>query len=247
MLKLLIADGTEAFRLELAKNLKEHYVVRVCQEGHEALEMMLSFKPDLAVLDLLLPGLDGLTVLQRAAALGVEPMALATTGYFNEYISDAISRLNVGYVMVKPCDVQAATARLMDLADRMKLSPLAQPDDRTLVSNLLLSLGVPTNLRGYCYLRDAILAELREPGQQVTKSLYPDVGKPYGATGIQVERSIRTAVEKAWDRRDDALWRQYFPVECREAASRPSNSAFICTLADHIRNSRSGSCGMRAG
>ena len=247
MLKLLIADGTEAFRLALAENLKEHYTVRVCQEGHETLKMMLSFKPDLAVLDLLLPGLDGITVLQRAAAEGVEPMALATTGYFNEYISDAISRLNVGYVMVKPCDVQAATARLLDLADRLKQQPLALPDDRTLVSNLLLTLGVATNLRGYSYLRDAILAELREPGQQMTKSLYPDVGKPYGANGIQVERSIRTAIEKAWNRRDDALWRQYFPGEYRADASKPSNAVFICTLADSVRNSRFSGCGMWVG
>ena len=247
MLKLLIADGTEAFRLALAENLKERYVVRVCQEGHEALAAMVSFKPDLVVLDLLLPGLDGLTVLQRAAEAGVEPMALATTGYFNEYISDAISRLNVGYVMVKPCDVQAATARLLDLTDRMKEPALVQPDDRTLVSNLLLALGIATNLRGYSYLRDAILAEIRQPGQQVTKTLYPDVGKPYGATGVQVERSIRTAIEKAWSRRNDGLWQQYFPAESMDGAAKPSNAVFICNLAQHVRNKRRDSYGAQAG
>ena len=234
MLKLLIADGTEAFRLALSENLKDQYIIRVCQEGHEALEIMASFKPDLMVVDLLLPGLDGITVLQRAAALGVEPVALATTGYFNEYISDAISRLNVGYVMMKPCDVQAATGHLLDLTERMKSPPLTPPDDRTVVSNLLLALGIATNLRGYCYLRDAILAEIRNPGQQVTKTLYPDVGKPYGATGAQVERSIRSAIEKAWARRNRNLWRQYFMDE----TSKPSNAVFICTLADRVVNAR---------
>ena len=232
MLKLLIADGTEAFRLALAENLKDQYIIRTCQEGHEALALMASFKPDLMVVDLLLPGLDGITVLQRAAAEGVEPVALATTGYFNEYISDAISRLNVGYVMMKPCDVQAATGHLLDLTERMKTPSLAQPDDRTVVSNLLLALGIPTNLRGYCYLRDAILAEIRNPGQQVTKTLYPDVGKPYGATGVQVERSIRSAIEKAWTRRNHDLWWQCFSDE----SSKPSNAVFICTLADRIAN-----------
>ena len=243
MLKLLIADGTEAFRLALADNLKDQYIIRVCQDGHEALEMMVSFRPDLMVIDLMLSGLDGLTVLQRAAALGVEPVALATTGYFNEYISDAISRLNVGYVMIKPCDVQAATGHLLDLTERMRTPPLAQPDDRTVVSNLLLALGISTNLRGYCYLRDAILAEIRNPGQQVTKTLYPDVGKPYGATGVQVERSIRSAIEKAWPRRNSDLWRQYFPDE----SCKPSNGVFICTLADRVVNSRHGTHEYRAG
>lgn len=247
MLKLLIADGTEAFRLALTENLRERYMVRACQEGYETLEAMLSFKPDLVVLDLMLPGLEGISVLQRAAESGVEPVVLATTGYFSEYISDAISRLNVGYVMVKPCDVQAATARLLDLAERMKEPPLAQPDDRTLVSNLLLALGIATNLRGYSYLRDAILAEIREPGQQVTKTLYPDVGKPYGATGIQVERAIRTAIDKAWAWRNAELWKQYFLGNGMGASLKPSNAVFICTLADHIRNNRPLGYGSRVG
>ena len=236
MLKLLIAEGTEAFRQALAENLREHYVIRVCQEGNEALAMLVSFRPDLMVLDLMLPGLEGISVLQRAAESGIEPMVLATTRYFNDYVSDAISRFNVGYVMVKPCDVQAATARLLDLAERLKEPPVAQPDDRTVVANMLLMLGIPTNLRGYAYLRDAILAEIREPGQQVTKTLYPDVGKPYGASGGQVERSIRTAIEKAWNQRNDGQWRQYFSVDGTGTVPKPSNAVFISALACHVRN-----------
>ena len=246
MLKLLIADGTEAFRLALAENLKDHYVLRVCQEGNEALAVMESFKPDLMVADLLLPGLDGITVLQRAALSGAEPLVLATTGYFNEYISDAISRLNVGYVMVKPCDVQAATSHLLELTDRIERPALTQPDDRTEISNLLLALGFAANRRGYSYLRDAILSEIRDPGQQVTKTLYPDVGKPYGASGIQVERAIRTVIEKAWARRDPGLWRQYFPGNGNEDR-KPSNGVVISTLARCIVNDRRSSRGCRAG
>lgn len=247
MLKLLIADGTEAFRLALAENLKDRYVVRVCQEGHEALAVMASFRPDLMVVDLLLPGLDGITVLQRAAAAGQEPVALATTGYFNDYISDAISRLNVGYVMMKPCDVQAAAAHLLDLTERMKEPHPAQPDNRTVISNLLLSLGFAANLRGYTYLRDAILEEIRNPGHQMTKTLYPDVGKPYGASWNQVERAIRKAIENAWIKRNDAVWRQYFQVDASGGVPKPSNGVFICTLADHIVNNGSASCRDRVG
>ena len=247
MLKLLIAEGTEAFRMALAENLKDHYVIRVCQEGHEALAMIKSFRPDLVVMDLMLSGLDGLTVLQRAATAGLEPLALATTGYFNDYVSDAISRLNVGFVMVKPCDVHAATAHLLDLTERMKETPLVHPDNRTIISNLLLELGFATNLRGYCYLREAILQEIRLPGQQVTKTLYPDVGKPYGASGVQVERSIRSAIEKAWNRRNESIWRQYFPEGPDGKIPKPSNGAFICRMANHVVNSNIGGYGSRVG
>lgn len=234
MLKLLIADGTEAFRLALADNLKELYHVQVCQEGKETLEMILSFRPDLLVLDLMLPGLDGLTILQRAAKVGVEPVVLATTGLFNDFIAAGASRMKIRYLMVKPCDVQAATARLLELTEGLEEPSLTRPDLRTEISNLLLMLGVATNLRGFSYLRDAILAEIRQPGQQLTKALYPDVGKPYGASGTQVERSIRDAVGKAWIRRNDAQWARYFPKDANGKVLKPSNAVFICTLAECI-------------
>lgn len=234
MLKLLIAEGTEAFRLALADNLKELYHVRVCQEGNETLEMMLSFQPDLLVLDLMMPGLDGITILQRAAKAGVAPVVLATTGLFNDFIAAGASRMKIEYLMVKPCDVQAATSRLLELTEGLEAPALTQPDLRTEVSNLLLMLGVATKLRGYSYLRDAILAEIRHPGQQLTKTLYPEVGKPYGASGAQVERSIRDAVGKAWMRKNDAQWDPYFPKDANGQIQKPSNAAFICTLAEYI-------------
>ena len=243
MLKLLIADGVEAFRLALADNLRNLYQVRVCQEGNEALEMILSFRPDLLVLDLMLPGLDGITIFQRAAEAGVTPVVLATTRFINDFIAATASRMKISYLMVKPCDVQAATARLLELTEGLEEPCLTRPDLRTEVSNLLLMLGVPTNLRGYSYLRDAILAEIRQPGQQMTKALYPDVGKPYGASGVQVERSIRDAVGKAWLRRNDAQWAQYFPLDAGGQIAKPSNAVFICTLAHHV----AGACRTRVG
>ena len=242
MLKLLIADSTEAFRLALADNLRDLYQVQVCQEGHETLEMILSFHPDLLVLDLMLPGLDGITILQRAAEAGVTPVVLATTGMKTEYIFEAAARAKISYLMVKPCDVGATTSRLLELTEGLEAPTLTRPDLRTEVSNLLLMLGVPTNLRGYSYLRDAILAEIRQPGQQLTKALYPDVGKPYGANGAQVERSIRDAVSKAWMRRSNGLWSQYFPVDAGGDVPKPSNAVFICTLADRL----SGGTGYRS-
>lgn len=234
MLKLLIADGTEAFRLALADNLKELYHVRACQEGRETLDTICTFRPDLLVLDMMMSGLDGISILQRAAEAGVEPVVLATTSLITDFLAEGASRLNISYIMVKPCDVQAATSRILELTERLEEPCLSCPDLRTEVSNLLLSLGIATNLRGYSYLRDAILAEIRQPGQQLTKALYPDVGKPYGASGAQVERSIRDAVGKAWLRRNDAIWGQYFPRDVSGQIPKPTNAMVICTLANYI-------------
>ena len=115
MLKLLIADATEEFRLALARQVTGIYLVRCCADGRQALEMIDSFKPDVLVLDMLMPGLDGITILQRTAEMGINPVVLATTRLATEYVLESVGRLGVGYVMVKPCDVKATAARLKDL------------------------------------------------------------------------------------------------------------------------------------
>lgn len=234
MLKLLIADAGEEFRLALAEQVGGAYRIRICQEGTEALDMMLAFKPDLVVLDMMLPGLDGISILEEAARVGLRPVVLATTKMATDYVVEAAARLGVGYMMVKPCDVKATAARLQDLTAHLEPMTVARPEPRTVVSNILLALGISTKLRGYAYLREAILETVNRPGQSVTKELYPVVGKICGATKIQVERSIRSAISKAWDHRDEALWRMYFQRLPEDVMERPTNAVFITCIADRV-------------
>ena len=234
MLKLLIADAGEGFREALADQLRGTYRIRVCREGRETLETLLAFKPDLVVLDMMLPGLDGIGILQEAADCGLHPMVLAITKYTNDFMVEAAARLDVGYMMVKPCDVKVTARRLQDLAEHIRQLTVVRPDMRTAVSNVLLGLGISTKLRGYAYLREAILETIAHPGQSITKELYPAVGKTCGATKIQVERSIRSAIGKAWENRDDALWRMYFQGESACKPDRPTNAVFITTIADRL-------------
>ena len=233
-LKMLIADGSEEFASALADLVRGAYVLRQSRDGLEALALLGSFRPDILVLDLMLPGLDGISLLRQAAAAGLQPMVLATSRYVSDYVVEAVNQLGVGYLMMKPCDVRATAARLQDLTQRLKQPLFTQPDPRTAVSNLLLALGVPTKLRGYTYLREAVLERMRDPAQSVTKELYPTVAALCAATPIQVERSIRSAIAAAWTRRDEQMWRMYFQPDPDGQLPRPTNAAFISRLADSL-------------
>lgn len=234
-MKLLIAEGTEDFRIALVESLRGAYRVRECGEGNEALELICSFKPDVVILDLMLPGLDGISILERAVASGVRPMVLATTRFISDYSLESAGRLGVGYVMRKPCDIRATMARLADLSQRIRQPVVSQPDPKVHVSNLLLALGIPTKLKGYNYLREAVLLMAKDPEQSITKELYPAVAAICGGDKRNVERSSRSAIEKAWLYRDEQVWRMYFPTEAGGQLRRPTNSEFITRLADTLQ------------
>lgn len=235
MRKLLIADSGEEFRLALSELVRGNYRVRVCNEGKETLDMLLAFKPDLLVLDMMLPGLDGVGILERAALAGVRPTVLAITKHASDYMVLSADRLGVSYMMVKPCDVKSTAARLQDLTEHLQAPAVALPEPRTAVTNILLALGISTKLRGYAYLREAILEMASRPGQSVTKELYPTVGRLCDASGTQVERSIRSAIAKAWEQRDEVMWRLYFQQDAARPLERPTNAQFITCIADRIK------------
>lgn len=242
-LKLLIAEGTEDFRIALADTLRGVYMVRECSEGNEALRMMKTFRPDLVILDMMLPGLDGITLLQRAVEADLHPMVLATTRFHNEYVVDSSLELGVGYILVKPCEVRAVAARLSDLSQRIHPAIVSRPDAKTYVSNMLLALGIPTRLKGYGYLREAVLRMAEDPGQPITKELYPAVASAFKTEDVRidhthVERSIRSAIGVAWKKRDPQLWAMYFAPKGDGTVRCPSNGDFITRLAYALNSER---------
>ena len=230
--KLLIAESTEEFTSALANHLQGMFHIRTCQEGNQTLELIKSYRPDILVLDLMLPGLDGLSILQAAAAAEQRPMVLAVTRFASDYVLESLTRIGVGYIMMKPCDIQATASRVLDLTQQMKGPLFAAPDTRTAASNILLSLGVRTKLKGYTNLREAIHLKVKEPELTLTKELYPAVGKLSKSSGQQVERAIRGAINSAWERRDEQVWRMYFQPAANGHVPRPTNGAFISRLAD---------------
>lgn len=233
--KLLIADGTEEFRLALQAALPGSYEILSCTGGKEALALLQTDAPDIMVLDLMLPELDGISLLQAAAAYGRMPIVLATTRFVNDYVLESLDQLNVAYLMVKPCDVQATVSRILDLSQRVhpRADGLREPQSQA--ADLLLRLNIPTKLKGFSYLREAIPLMVTDPSQSITKELYPEVARICGSRATHVERSIRSAIESAWSIRNAVIWEQYFPSGSGGSPRRPTNAAFITRLADCLR------------
>ncbi len=229
MRKLLIADCNEDYRTALAAALNSQYHVLCCRTGTEALELLHRERPDILVLDLMLPELDGLSLLERACADGIRPMALAVTPILTGYVFSCAQRLGIEYIVRKPCDIHAIASRVRDLSQRLTV-PTPKTDPVTFITELLLSLGVSTKHNGFAYLREAILLMSKDPGQSVTKVLYPTVAHTFNCNKDNVERSIRTALDCAWERGDAQSWKRYFP----DAVQRPSNAVFLSRITEAL-------------
>lgn len=226
MPKLLIADSNEEFRQALFDFLCRDYHIKVARDGVSALELLRTYRPDLLVLDILLPGLDGVTLLQRAREEEISPTVLVLNTFPSEYICSALARLEVSYIMSKPCDISAIADRLADFAAELIPCQLPAADLNSAVANLLIALGFPTRLDGFLFLQAGIPMYMKDPGQSMTKELYVAIGKLYGKDRQQVERSIRSAIDIAWRKGDPHVWRQYFGVVDAEVPRPPSNEFF---------------------
>lgn len=229
MRKLLIADCNEDYRSALAAALTEQYQVLCCRSGNEALALLQQELPDIIILDLMLPELDGLTLLERVSAKGIRPMVLAATPILSDYVLSCAQRLGIEYLVRKPCSIEAIASRVRDLSRRPK-APEPKRDPMNYTSNLLLALGVSTKHNGFAYLREAIVLMARDPAQSVTKMLYPEVAHICECSKENVERSIRTALDRAWEKQEPVIWQKYFP----NARQRPSNAVFISRLAEAL-------------
>lgn len=229
--KLLIADCSEEFRQSLEKALPEGYAVRTCRSGNQALDLLRTFRPDILVTDLFLPELDGLTMLQMAFQEGLRPKVLVVSTLFSPYIHAALERLQIDYPMLKPCSLQALVWRIRDFAAEAAPAAPAAIEPEDWVANTLLRLGIGAHLDGFRYLKIAIPHFCKDTSQAITKELYTTVAEACGKDGKQVERSIRSAVENAWKRRDNQIWAAYFPPGPDGDVPKFSNGKFIAHMA----------------
>lgn len=234
MVKILVADSAGEFCSAVADAFYGRYTVLTCNDGRSALKLLCEEKPEVLWLDLMLPGMDGLTVLQSAALHGVRPKLIACIRHDSEYIMRMLERFSVSLVMQKPVDWAAAEAHLDALAAgviRDQGGSVATADQLTYET--LMHLGLTGKRCGCKCLYVALLKKIMDPDCQITKRLYPEVADQCGGSSQSVERAIRCVIGEAWENSGDPHWDLYFP-EYQDKC--PSNGAFLDRLADKIRS-----------
>ena len=232
MLKILIADGTEGFRDRLRDTLSSAYHVTCAVDGVHAWELFQKLQPDLMVVDLELPQIDGLTLLRRIYAAGFRPAVIVLGRLVSDYTVDTLMQMKIGYLLRKPCKVQVAAEQVQEL---LRYRQMDQSPVRAAITDLLRSFEIPCELDGGRFLMSAILLMAENPSQYMTKELYPTVGKAHGKNGKQVERSIRNAIEKGWTNGDPALWKDFFGKNAAGLPNKPNNRLFIMKMVELFR------------
>lgn len=234
-LTLMIIDCSDEFRLALEQELQKSYIIHHFRDGQAALDAALSIRPDVIVLDLMLTGIDGITLLHSLRDAGIHPMVLAVTRLYNDYIVETALELGVQYLIRKPCIPSAVAERVRDLSKCLNSKPEKISDPSVFITELLNKMGFSARHKGYDYLREAAILMWKQPGSSITKELYPAVANMYSGTPVQVERAIRSALNAAWELRSGDVWDEFSPRNLDGTAQRPSNGYLVARLADLLR------------
>ena len=229
--KILIADPSEEFRFVLTRMLGKCYTVLSCGTGPQALELLRTEAPDLMVLDLMLSGFDGLTLLSTARSEGICPPSFVTSAFFFDHIANALQRENVVYLMRKPCDMDVLISRIREVAEELSPQLFFGLEPRGLVMAALFELGIPAKRIGSGNCREAILMLKDDPNALLSKDIYPVLAQAQKVSAGSIEKNIRDTITDAYQHRNDAVWVKYFPLAPNGQIPKPTNRVFLTTLA----------------
>ena len=240
---VLIADGSEDFCAQLSAALQNggYQVIGTAIDGNSAIEQLKAVLPEVLVLDLMLPKADGLAVLNSLPREKRPRVLLLLSALATDYVASAAAAAGADYLMLKPCRAQTVAIRVGEIleAERSaaKKRQSQEPDIETLVTNVIHEIGVPAHIKGYQYLREAIIIAVgdMEVINAITKVLYPQVAKTFCTTPSRVERAIRHAIEVAWDRGDLDTLQRFFGYTVSNTKGKPTNSEFIALIADRLQ------------
>jgi len=247
-IRVMIADGGEDFRTLMANTLaqeKDIEIVAAAADGVEALALAAETKPDVLLMDLVLPKLDGFGVMQRMNEAGMDTVTMVVSAFYNESMVSRCAEKGAYYFMPKPCDVGEMIRHIRSAVAPRKVAVPASVSSgsdkgcslETTVTDIIHEIGVPAHIKGYQYLREAIIITINDMDviNAVTKVLYPTVAKKYGTTPSRVERAIRHAIEVAWDRGDLETLQKFFGYTVSNIKGKPTNSEFIALIADKLQ------------
>lgn len=240
-IRVLIGDDSAEYGIACANALRSQglYVVTRRRDGKVILDAIRNDKPDVVVMDAILPNMDAIEILEKSQTLEQAPAFIITSAYENEFIERQVMEKGAAYFMLKPFDISVLGNRIVGLMSKTIL-PAKRTDCEDLevvVTDMIHQLGVPAHIKGYHYLRAAILASIKDQAllESVTKLLYPTVAKQFDTTSSRVERAIRHAIEIAWDRGDLDTINSFFGYTVNNCKGKPTNSEFIALLTDKLR------------
>lgn len=257
-LSVLIACDNKQFIEELKEYLKEQDFVKevfACTNGRDAVNIVYSHKIDAAVIDMILPGVDGIAVLREIKAKqsqSVISIVMTITG--GGEVENAVKRCGASQCIVRPSDPKIISGILQErlLCSAIASQPamaeggvpmekqrkiINEKDLEMLVTNMIHELGVPAHIKGYHYIRLAIMMAVKDIDviNYITKRLYPTIAKKFSTTSSRVERAIRHSIEVAWTRGKPETMNDIFGYTIHTGKGKPTNSEFIAMVADKIR------------
>ena len=258
---ILIADDNPDFARTLTSYIEEDEeleVIAVARDGKQAVEMILNTEPDIALLDVIMPHLDGIGVLEKIneANMKKRPMCIMLSAVGQDKITQRALELGAEYYAIKPIDIEVLLGRIKDIKNFtpseikktyastreirgqfIEISKKDQENLEALVTNVIHEVGVTAHIKGYQYLREAIMMVVNNIDiiNQITKQLYPDIAVKYHTTPSRVERAIRHAIEVAWGRGQSDTVDNIFGYTISAAKGKPTNSEFIAMIADKLR------------
>lgn len=256
-IKLVIADDNKEFSSILSEYLKgqnDFDVVGIAKDGLEAVKYVTTYEPDVLVLDIIMPHLDGLGVLEKINTMTTTniPKVIILSAVGQDKITQRAINLGAEYYVVKPFDMDVFSKRIRQLFSSSSSvgevrrpmmvsdSHIAFVESNNLesdITNIIHEIGVPAHIKGYLYLREAITMVVNDVEllSAVTKELYPSIAKKYNTTASRVERAIRHAIEVAWARGQVDTINKLFGYTINNGKGKPTNSEFIAMVADKLR------------
>ncbi len=263
-ISILIIDDNKALCESLARalgDLPDFEVLGMAHDGASGLEMILEKLPDLVMLDVVMPKMDGLELLEklREEKLAKSPLPVVMSAINNDSITVKALELGAQYYLVKPLeDMEVLARRLRQLSNREQSQakslaegfsltndkafqnhlPAINSDNlETIITNVIHEIGVPAHIKGYNYLREAISLCIKDKEfiNSITKMLYPTVARSYQTTSSRVERAIRHAIEVAWSRGREEILNSIFGYTIDTNKGKPTNGEFIAMISDSIR------------
>ena len=246
-IRVILADDNRRFSKPLVDYFEDNEkieIVGVAADGAEALELIKELSPDVVVLDIAMPKIDGIGVLERMNAdntMRKKPAVIMLTALNKDEMTQQAMQYGASYFMVKPVDNKILETRIEQLVNMPKNNSIYAPETvRNLdieVTKVIQQMGMPAHLKGYQYLRDAIILVVNEMNLMgaVTKELYPLIAEKYDTTPSRVERAIRHAIELAWDRGNVEMINKFFGYTINMDRGKPTNSEFIAMVADRLR------------